>query len=210
MEIQYYGGNCIKVTTKKAVIVIDDNLKELGASQVAKLTDIQLFTSRITGAAPKAKLAIDGPGEYEVSNVSISGLAVRAHIDEKDMLNATIYTIVAEGVRIAVIGHVYPSLNETQLESIGVVDVLIVPVGGHGFTLDTVGALKVIKQIEPKIIIPTQYAVKGLNYPVPAISLDDAIKGLIMEPKETVTKLKIKATDLLGEQAQLIVLEPQK
>ena len=210
MEIQYYGGNCIKLTTKKAAIVIDDNLKELGASQVAKPTDIQLFTSRITGAAPKAKLTIDGPGEYEVSNVSISGLAVRAHIDEKDMLNATIYTIVADGVRIAVIGHVYPSLNETQLESIGVVDVLIVPVGGHGFTLDTVGALKVIKQIEPKIIIPTQYSVKGLNYPVPAISLDDAIKGLIMEPKETVSKLKIKATDLLGEQAQLIVLEPQK
>jgi len=210
MEIQYYGGNCIKLTTKKAAIVIDDNLKELGASQVAKPTDIQLFTSRITGTAPKAKLTIDGPGEYEVSNVSISGLAVRAHIDEKDMLNATIYTIVADGVRIAVIGHVYPSLNETQLESIGVVDVLIVPVGGHGFTLDTIGALKVIKQIEPKIIIPTQYAVKGLNYPVPAISLDDAIKGLIMEPKETVSKLKIKATDLLGEQAQLIVLEPQK
>jgi L-ascorbate metabolism protein UlaG (beta-lactamase superfamily) len=210
MEIQYYGGNCIKVTTKKAAIVIDDNLKDLGASQIAKPTDIQLFTSRIIGAEPKAKLTIDGPGEYEVSNISISGVAVRAHVDEKDMLNATIYTIVADGVRIAVIGHVYPSLNENQLESIGVIDVLIVPVGGHGFTLDTVGALKVIKQIEPKIIIPTQYAVKGLDYQVPAISLDDAIKGLIMEPKETVSKLKIKATDLLGEQAQLIVLEPQK
>jgi L-ascorbate metabolism protein UlaG (beta-lactamase superfamily) len=210
MEIQYYGGNCIKVTTKKAAIVIDDNLKDLGASQIAKPTDIQLFTSRIIGSEPKAKLTIDGPGEYEVSNISISGVAVRAHIDEKDMLNATIYTIVADGVRIAVIGHVYPSLNENQLESIGVIDVLIVPVGGHGFTLDTVGALKVIKQIEPKIIIPTQYAVKGLDYQVPAISLDDAIKGLIMEPKETVSKLKIKATDLLGEQAQLIVLEPQK
>jgi L-ascorbate metabolism protein UlaG (beta-lactamase superfamily) len=210
MEIQYYGGNCIKITTKKASVVIDDNLKELGGSEVAKPTDIQVFTTRLIDSEPKAKLAIDGPGEYEASNISISGVAARAHVDEKDMLNATMFKIVADNVRVAVIGHVYPEISEAQLEAIGVVDVLIIPVGGHGFTLDTVGALKMIKKIEPKIIIPTQYAVKGLEYPVPAISLEEALKGLIMEPKETVSKLKLKAADLLSEQTQLVVLERQK
>ena len=210
MEIQYYGGNCIKVTTKKATVVVDDNVKEIGGSDVAKASDIQLFTSRLTDDSRKGALIIDGPGEYEASNVSISGVAARAHVDETDMKNATIYKIVADNVRVAVVGHVYPSLTESQLEAIGIVDVLIVPVGGHGFTLDTVGALKVIKQIEPKIIIPTQYDVHGLNYPVPAIGLEEALKGLVMEPKETVSKLKLKAADLLSEQMQLIVLERQK
>jgi len=210
MEIQYYGANCIKVITKKATVVIDDNIKALGGSDVAKPTDIQLLTSRIADDPRKGTLIIDGPGEYEASNVSISGIAARAHVDETDMKNATIYKIVADNVRVAIIGHVYPDLTESQLESIGIVDVLIVPVGGHGFTLDTVGALKVIKQIEPKIIIPTQYAVKGLSYPVPAISLEESLKGLVMEPKETVSKLKLKASDLLTEQVQLVVLEKQK
>jgi L-ascorbate metabolism protein UlaG (beta-lactamase superfamily) len=210
MELQYYGGNCIKVITKKATVVIDDNIKELGGSDVAKPSDIQLFTTRLTGSSPKGSLIIDGPGEYEASNVSISGVAARAHVDETDMKNATIYKIVADNIRLAIIGHVYPDLKEAQLEAIGIVDVLIVPVGGHGFTLDTVGALKVIKQIEPKIIIPTQYEVKGLAYPVPAISLEESLKGLVMEPKDIVSKLKLKSSDMLSEQMQLIVLEKQK
>lgn len=210
MELQYYGGNCIKVITKKATVVIDDNIKELGGSDVAKPSDIQLFTTRLTGSSPKGSLIIDGPGEYEASNVSISGVAARAHVDETDMKNATIYKIVVDNIRLAIIGHVYPDLKEAQLEAIGIVDVLILPVGGHGFTLDTVGALKVIKQIEPKIIIPTQYEVKGLTYPVPAISLEESLKGLVMEPKDTVSKLKLKSSDLLSEQMQLIVLEKQE
>lgn len=210
MEIQYYGANCVKISTKKASIVIDDNIKELGGTQVSKPTDIVLMTTRVAeGSKQVGQIVIDGPGEYEVSNVSISGIAAQAHIDEESKRNATIYKIVADDVRIAVVGHIYPDLDEEQLEAIGVVDILVVPVGGHGFTLDTVGALKVIKKIEPKIIIPTNYSDAHLNYPVPAISLEDALKGLSMEPKEIVPKLKIKGTELLTDQAQLIVLERQ-
>ncbi len=98
-------------------------------------------------------------------------------------------------------------LTEAQLEELGTIDILVVPVGGSGFTLDPVGALQVIKAIEPKIVIPTYYADAKLKYPMPAISLDEALKGLGMEPKDRTAKLKIKATDLLGEQMQLVVLE---
>jgi len=210
MEIQYYGGNCIKITTKKASVIIDDNLKDLGASSISKPTDIILSTTRLKeGSEPKAVLSVDGPGEFEASNVSVSGVAARSHMDEEGKMNATMYKIVADDVRIAVVGHIYPELSEEQLETLGMIDVLIVPVGGHGFTLDAVGALKVIKKIGPKLVIPTQFADKSLNYPVPAVSISDALKELAMEPKETVAKLKIKGTELLTDQAQLIILERQ-
>jgi L-ascorbate metabolism protein UlaG (beta-lactamase superfamily) len=209
MEIQYFGGNCVKITTKKASIVIDDNLKELGASSIAKPTDIQLFTTRLNNSPPESRLSVDGPGEYEVANVSISGIAARAHIDEEKTKNATVYKVVVDDIRIVAVGHIYPELSEDQLESIGTIDVLLVPVGGHGFTLDTVGALKVIKEINPKIIIPTYYSDSKLNYPVPAIDKAEAIKGLLMEPKETTAKLKLKAADFLADQPQLIILERQ-
>lgn len=209
MEIQYYGGNCIKITTKKASVVIDDNIKELGGSQISKPADIILSTSRLTDEEPKALLVVDGPGEFEASNVSISGVAARAHVDEEEKTNATMYKIVADDIRIAVVGHIYPDLSEEQLEALGMIDVLIIPVGGHGYTLDAEGALKVIKKIGPKLVIPTQYADSKLKYPVPAVSLSDALKGLSMEPKETVARLKIKGTELLTDQAQLIVLERQ-
>ena len=209
MEIQYFGGNCVKITTKKASVVVDDNLKDLGGSSISKPTDIMLSTIRLEKAEPKAVLVVDGPGEFEASNVSVSGVGARAHMDEEGKANATMYKIVADDVRIAVVGHIYPELSEEQLEALGMIDVLVVPVGGHGFTLDAVGAQKVIKKIGPKLVIPTQYADSKLNYPVPAVSLGDALKELAMEPKETVAKLKIKGTEFLTDQAQLIVLERQ-
>ncbi len=48
------------------------------------------------------------------------------------------------------------------------VDLLIVPVGGNGYTVDPVGAMKLIKAIEPKLVVPSHYADKALKYPVPS------------------------------------------
>ena len=207
MDIQYFGGNCVRLSNKKATIVIDDNLAAIGGKSVAKAGDICLYTSTPESAAANSKITIDGPGEFEVSNISIQGVAAKAHVDQSGT-NATIYKIVTDDLRIAIIGHVYPNLSNTQLEVLGTIDVLCIPVGGNGYTLDPVGALKLIKDIEPKLIIPTHYDDKDLSYPVPQQSLEDALKGLMMEPAETVAKIKAKHGEL-GDIARLVVLERQ-
>jgi L-ascorbate metabolism protein UlaG (beta-lactamase superfamily) len=106
------------------------------------------------------------------------------------------------------LGHIFPELNEDQLEAIGIVDVAVVPVGGMGYTLDGTGALNVIKQIEPKVVIPTHYSDKALRYEVPQAEMADAIKNLGMEASETVSKYKIKPSEL-SDSTKLVVLERQ-
>lgn len=207
MDLQYFGANCLKITTKKATIVIDDNLAELGKSSVTKSGDVRVFTGKAPEDAIEGSFVLAQPGEYEIADVSITGVAAQAHVDEPGTKNVTMYRIVVDDIRLAVVGHIDPKLTEGQLEDLGTIDVLVVPVGGHGFTLDPVGAQQVIKAIEPKIIIPTYYADAKLSYPVPALSLEDALKELAMEPKEKVAKLKVKPADLLSDQPQLIVLE---
>lgn len=210
MDIQYYGGNCIKINSKKASVVIDDNLATLGGSEVVRAGDIVLYTGEVSQPSTReVKFMVSRPGDYEISDIAIMGIAARAHVDEQGKKSATMYKIVADDVRIAVVGHIYPELSEAQLEDLGVIDILVIPVGGSGFTLDPVGALTIIKELEPKIIIPTNYDDPKLTYPVPAIKLEVALKGLALEVKETVPKLKIKGTELLTDQAQLIVLERQ-
>lgn len=206
MELQYYGGNCVRLSTKKATIVIDDNLVELGGKSVTKAGDIALYTGAHGEPSTEVKLVIDQPGEYEVSDVSIQGVSARAHIDEEGQKTAVMYRLLADDIRIAAVGHIFPALSDDQLEALGTIDILIIPVGGNGYTLDPTGALEVIKKIEPKIVIPTHYADGKLKYPVPSVSLEDALKGLSMEPKDTVDKLKVKAGELFGESTQLIVL----
>lgn len=206
MDIQFYGANCIVLSGKRARIVIDDNLADLGGKSVAKEGDIALFTGPHGQPAQAPKILIDQPGEYEVSGVSIFGIPARAHIDEEKMKTATMYKLLCEDLSILVTGHVYPELSDAQLESIGMIDVLFVPVGGNGYTLDGIGALKLIKKIEPKLVIPTHYDDSTLSFTVPAQPLEQALKALAMEPKDTVSKLKVKPADIL-EGTQLIVVE---
>ncbi len=208
MELQFYGANCIAVSTKNARVCVDDNLAELGVKSAAKTNDVALFTGAHADPAQPTKMLVDHPGEYEMAGISIYGIAVRGHMDEASKKTATMYKIIADDFRILVVGHIYPELNDKQLEAIGMIDVMVVPVGGHGYTLDATGALSLIKKIEPKIVIPTHYDDASLKFPVPQAPLDDALKVLAMEARERVARLKLKPSDLgLGENTQLIVLE---
>jgi L-ascorbate metabolism protein UlaG (beta-lactamase superfamily) len=204
VDIQYYGANCVSLIYKGTRIIVDDNLKALGAKAITKPEDVALFTGKHDEV--QARITFDGPGEYEVSEISIVGIGARAHTDEEGIQTATMFKIVASDQSALVTGNIYPELNESQLESIGIVDVLVVPVGGNGFTVDPVGALKLIKAVEPKIVIPTHYADKTLKYPVPQQDLPAALKELGMEPKEAVSKLKLKPSEQ-SDVTQLIVLD---
>ena len=207
MELSYFGANCLRITTKKAQIVIDDNLDKLGLKSITKPSDISLKTF---AAVPdrSCRFSADRPGEYEISGVVIHGVAARAHMDEEGKQGAIIYTIAADDLKVAVLGHIYPDLSDEQLEQIGAVDIVVVPVGNAGYTLDGIGALKLIKQIEPKAVIPTHYTNKAIKYEVPQVELAEAVKGLAMEPSETLAKYRPKPTDLT-DTTHLIVLERQ-
>jgi L-ascorbate metabolism protein UlaG (beta-lactamase superfamily)/predicted transcriptional regulator len=197
--------DCIVLTNKGSRIVIDDNLADLGAKSVIKTGDVALFTGP-HGGASQARLSIDSPGEFEVADISIVGIPARTHIDEEGSHNATMFKLTVGDQSVLITGHIYPKLSDVQLEAIGMVDLLIVPVGGNGYTVDPVGALQLIKAIEPKLVVPTHYADAALHYPVPQQDLAHALKELAMEPKETLTKLRLKPAELT-DVTQLVILE---
>lgn len=207
MEFQYYGGNRVVITTKKAAIVIDDNLAALGLKSITKPDNIALFTTLPEVASP-ARLTIADPGEYEISEVSIFGIPARAHTDEAGQQTATVYKIQHDDLRVAVVGHIHPDLSEDHLEEIGAVDILIVPVGGNGYTLDAAGAMQIVKKIEPKIVIPVHYEDAKLKYEVPQQPLSEALKVFSVEAAEPVGKFKPKPADI-GETLRVVVLDRQ-
>jgi hypothetical protein len=207
MDLQYFGANCVVLGGRDVRMVIDDDLASHGGKTVLKPGDIALFTGAVPASSlPATKITIDRPGEYEVSNISITGIPVRAHMDEAGTYSGTMYKVETTELSFLFTGHVYPELTDDQLEAVGLVDVMFVPVGGNGYTLDGVGALKLIKEIEPKLVIPTHYDEKGLTFEVPQQTLEQAIQSLGMEIKEKTPRLKLKAADL-GDVTELVVLE---
>ncbi|MFZ1249776.1 MAG: MBL fold metallo-hydrolase [Candidatus Saccharimonadales bacterium] len=205
MDIQFFGANCLVLSNKQTRIVIDDNLAGLGGKSITKEGDTCLFTYAHPEKMKGGKITIDIPGEYEVNGVAIYGMPNRAHMDEEKERSTTMYKITSGDLKVLVTGHVFPKLSETKLEDIGLVDVMCVPVGGNGYTLDATGAMQLIKQVEPKLVVLTHYDDQTLKFPVSQQSLEDALKVIGMEPKETTKKLQYKASEVAT--TQLVILE---
>jgi len=197
MELEYKGGNCVVITHKKDEIVSDPGLSGLGLKDQGVTAAVHLVTQpRFAAAHGDATVVVDGPGEFEVNNCSIWGIAAHAHTAPEDPKTATMFRIDTDDITVAILGHIAPKLNEEQLEAIGVIDVLVVPVGGFGYTLEPKQAVDLVRSIEPKIVIPVHYAEEGVQYEVPQAALDEFLKELGTPAEEPVTKLKLKSGQL--------------
>lgn len=193
MEITFHGANCFKISSKLSTIVVDDNLVSLGLKSVAKDGDTKLYTQRnIEPNNTINEMIIDGPGEYELEDASVLGIQAKAYTDLDKEKTATIYKIVVGDQKLLILGHVQPKLDDKILESIGVIDVLLLPVGGGGFTLDAEDAASIIKILEPRITIPSHFADDSLNYQVPMKPVEDFFTKLGIKTPNALSQFKLK------------------
>lgn len=192
-EIEYKGANSVVISSRKASIVTDPKLSLVGLKDVSVKDAVELATeARFVIESEDAKLIIEGPGEYGIADFDISGIAAQRHLDaETEPKISTIYRVETADIRTAVIGNIYEKLSEDQLEEIGIIDVLVIPVGGSGYTLDATGATTIIRQIDPKIVIPVHYADDAIKYEVPQSDLEIFTAELGV-PVEEAPKLKLK------------------
>jgi len=149
-------------------------------------------------------MVIDGPGEYEVKGAMITGVPARLHIDE-DGTRATVYSIRIDGVNVVVTGNIAGKLDNKEVGLLGNVDVLVVPVGGAGLTLDAEGAAAVITQFEPSYVVPVHYDDGKTKYEMPQDKLDLFLKEMGSSP-EPESKLKVNAKEAPAE-TQVVVLK---
>ncbi|HUC96616.1 MAG TPA: MBL fold metallo-hydrolase [Candidatus Saccharimonadales bacterium] len=205
-EIEYKGANCVVIGTKKVKIIADPKLSIVGLKDVLLKDSVELVTEhRFATNNPDSRLLVDGPGEYGVAEFDIVGIPARRHIDtENEGLLSTIYRLEVGETRVGVIGNIADKLSDEQLEQLGVLDILVIPVGGNGYTLDAVSASNIVKLISPKFVIPVHYADKQLNYEVPQGELDLFISELGAPVEETT---KYKSKQLLASQVPLTILK---
>lgn len=206
MELQYRGANCLVLKTKGGILITDPIVPGLKVD--ISRANIIALTSQYDNL-PKFRddqLVIDMPGEYESKRISVRGIATRGHMDEEGKQSVTMLKIRISDVWVLVTGHIYPELSDEQLETIGNVDVLCIPVGGNGYTLDSEGATKIIRMIEPKIIVPTHYSDKAIKYEVPQGDLKKFLDDLGAVFNEE-NKLEIKSGNVLPEQLSVITLK---
>lgn len=213
MEIVYLGHACFKLKSSDTKILIDPfDPKMVGIRMPREEVDGVLIThhhqdhSYIEAARGYRKI-VDGPGEYEIGGISIFGFPTyHDDKDGKERGENTIYLIEAEGIRVLHLGDLGHILSEKQVELVGNVNVLMLPVGDK-YSLGPKEAGKVVADIEPQIVIPMHYFFEGINkeYFGGLLPVEDFLNEVSL-PVERISKILLKSSDLTEDQ-KVVLLE---
>lgn len=210
MDIIWYGQSMFRLKGKTGSVIIDPYDPELVGFKLPKDMDAQVVLSTHShrdhnniAAVTGNPLAITGPGEYEISGISIVGVPSFHDSSEGAQRGRnTIYNILIDGINVVHLGDLGHLLSEEQLSQIDNIDILLVPVGGN-YTIDAETAAKVVAQVEPRIVIPMHYGLPGTKAeiagPEPFLK-EMGAENITPVPKLSVTK------DKLPEETALVLL----
>jgi len=206
MIINWYGQTCFKIIVQgdkgPVDMFIDPFEKEIGLRPPRIDENSIVIFSEIDKKFLGSKFVITGPGEYDTNGICIQGINAPAKNKER----TTIFLIKAEDIKICHLGFLgEKGFAEKEIEEIGDVDILMLPVGGAK-SIDAKDALEVMSQIEPKITIPMYYSLPGLKEKIDG--LDKFLKSLGIKSPLALPKLSVKKKDLSQDEAKIVVLQP--
>ncbi len=217
MKIIWAGQSCFQInapTPKNGSvdIVIDPFDESLGLKVPSFSGDILLVSHdhqdhNNIKAVKGNPFLITGPGEYEIKGVFIEGIpAFHDDVQGKEKGDIIIYTIETEDIRICHLGDLgQKQLTDSQLDKIGVIDVLMIPIGGD-YTISSKEAQKIISQIEPAIVIPMHYQIPKLKVKLEGV--DKFLKVMGKNSIEPQDKLLVKKSTLPKEGIEIVLLKP--
>ncbi|APV43519.1 L-ascorbate metabolism protein UlaG, beta-lactamase superfamily [Dehalogenimonas formicexedens] len=209
MEIKYLGHSCFRIKGKNTTVITDPFAPELGftpGKQTANIVTVSHqhnghnYTSGVSGEFR----VVSRPGEYEIGDAILIGLP-SFHDSEKGLLRGknVIFVISVDDVVICHLGDLGEPLSESKAEELGNVDILLVPVGDMS-ALNANNAARLVRQIEPAIVIPMHYKLpQGTRElePVEKFLGEMGSSGVVPQPKLVVTKANLPLP------TQVVVLE---
>ena len=200
MEISWLGHSCFQLRGKNVTLITDPFSPQLGHS-LGKISAPIVTISHnhpghnFAGGVDGDPRIVRGPGEYEISDVLITGVA--SYHDNKhgqELGRNTIYVIHMDDLIVCHLGDLGHILQEEQLEEVADADVLLIPIGGQ-HTINATQAAEVISQVEPHIVIPMHYSpsIGDVPNPLDKFCREMGIEALNPQPKLSITRSALPA-----------------
>ena len=202
MDINWLGHSCFRIRGSHGIIITDPYPPSLGYSlgkptaRIVTVSHQHPGHSYVQGIGDEPKL-ITKPGEYEIGGILIIGTAT-FHDDQRGEKRGknTVYLMEVDEVSVCHLGDLGHVLTTEQLEEIGNVDVLLLPVGGVS-TINARVAAEVVRQREPKAVVPMHYKTQALSLelePVEKFLKEIGVKEVNSQPKLSFTKPSLPAS----------------
>lgn len=212
MEIIWYGHACFRLKDRNSVVVTDPFDKTLGLSLPRPKADIVTVShpaphhSYVAGIKGDFKI-VNSPGEYEIGGTFITAICLTP--PQKGRKNGdvpaqnNVFVIDMDDMTVCHLGDLSHVPSQNQVEDMGNIDILMVPVGGKK-ALNAAQAAEVISLIEPYIVIPMHYKLPGLTINLDPVS--KFLKEMGVAKSDAVSSLKLSKTSL-PEETQIVMLE---
>ncbi|MEK7639026.1 MAG: MBL fold metallo-hydrolase [Patescibacteria group bacterium] len=204
MVITYHGGQCFKVSFGDTTLAFNPISKQSKLEPVKFGTDatfVSMWHEDFNGTeqmahGAKQPFVADGPGEYEIGDITARGFGVKTKYGKEERYN-TIYQVRLEDMNLVFLGALAdPDIDPKILGELGEIDILFLPIGG-GEVLDVPQASKLAVKLEPHVIIPMQYDATALK----AFLKEEGIEG-----RKPVDKLTIKKKEVQTMEGEVIAL----
>jgi L-ascorbate metabolism protein UlaG (beta-lactamase superfamily) len=202
MDITWLGHSCFRLKGSHATVITDPYSPGLGYSlgkptaRIVTVSHEHPGHSYIEGVGGQPRV-VSRPGEYEISDVLIIGIAT-FHDGEggKKRGKNTVFLMEIDEIAVCHLGDLGHVLTSEQIEDIGNVDVLMLPVGGVS-TINAPMAAEVVRQLEPKIVIPMHYKTPVLKRELETVDRflkEIGAKQVASQPKLSVNKSNLPPT----------------
>ena len=196
MEIRWLGHACFRIKGRQTTVITDPYPPDLGYSLGKATANIvtvshqhpgHSYTDGVGGSPRK----VTGPGEYEIGDVIIIGIATFHDNDGGSQRGKnTVYLMEVDEVSVCHLGDLGHILTNEQVEELGEVDVLLLPVGGLS-TINAAMAAQIVRQLEPKVVIPMHYQTQAVARelePVDKFLKEMGLSGVVPQAKVSITK----------------------
>jgi len=212
MQIYWHGYSTIRIEAKHgetSSVIMTDPFENEAAMRFPRATqpDMLLLSHQdrsrfnLQGVAGEP-FTISDPGEYEVRGVFVNG--IQDPQADQGNKRPVIYRLESEGIVVAFLGQLNRKLTDVELEALGSVDVLVLPVGG-GDVLDAKLSAATISVVEPRIVIPVHYHVPGIKTKLGTVDAFCDAVGICK--RQDMNKLKISKKDLPADELLVMVIE---
>jgi L-ascorbate metabolism protein UlaG (beta-lactamase superfamily) len=208
MEISWYGHSCFRLRDKEIVVMTDPYDKALGLPVTRVRADVVTVSHdhpdhNAIASTKGEPVVLDSPGEYEIKGIFITGTSSTAGEKRPLELENTIFVFEMDGLNICHLGDLDHVPVQEQIEALGDVHVLLIPVGGST-TLNASQAAEVIRLLEPRIVIPMHYALPEMALKLDPVSKFFKEMGLREPTPENLLKVTGNA---LPEETQVVLLD---
>lgn len=208
MHIHWHGQYTVKIQSGEQTLILDPYAPSVGLPPLRSKASIVALThpsdpsqSHVSGLQGEWHL-IDSPGEYSLPGFTVQAIGWHDEAGHERSLHRW----QIEDMVVLHLGALNRDLTDAELQEIEMteIDILLVPVGGGG-ALTTKQALAVVSQIEPRLVIPIHFMVKGVKEKLDTV--DRFARELGASPKDVQEKAIVKKSKLPAEEMATIILK---